>query len=150
MGGISVIIWIILHLILGISVVAGNSDLAWGVEAEGDDEGDDDTDEEKCDNRIIGEPPKNDFDTLPWAKTMAMVEMEVEAFPTTDTKSIDCSSLADVKQQNIHLPCAEGQLPVPISFLNFKKFQKQSPGIIRFEDVKTTCLILINLLIIWH
>ena len=148
MARISFIISILLYLILGISIVAGNSDLAWGVEAEGDDEGDDDSDEEKGDNGIIVEPPKNDFDTLPWAKTMAMVEMEVEAFPTTDTKSIDSSSLADVKQQNIHLPCAEGQLPVPISFLNFKKFQKQSPGIIRFEDVKTTCLILINLLII--
>ena len=124
---------------LGISLVAGNSDLAWGVEAEGDDEGDDDSDEEKGDNGIIVEPPKNDFDTLPWAKTMAMVEMEVEAFPTTDTKSIDSSSLADVKKQSIHLPCAEGQLPVPISFPNFKKFQRQSPGIIRFEDVITTC-----------
>ena len=140
MARISVMISVLLHLILGISVVAGNSDLAWGVEAEGDDEGDDDSDEEKGDNGIIVEPPKNDFDTLPWAKTMAMVEMEVEAFPTTDTKSIDSSSLADVKKQSIHLPCAEGQLPVPISFPNFKKFQRQSPGIIRFEDVITTCI----------
>ena len=124
---------------LGISLVAGNSDLAWGVEAEGDDEGDEDSDEEKGDISIIVDSTKNDSDILSGAKTMAMVEMEVEAFPTTDTKSIDSSTLADVRQQNIHLPCAEGQLPVPISFLNFKKFQKQSPGIIRFEDVITTC-----------
>ena len=119
-------------MILGITVLTGNSDLAWGVEAEGDDEGDEDSDEEKGDISIIVDSTKNDSDILSGAKTMAMVEMEVEAFPTTITKNIDSSSLTDVKQLNIHLPCAEGQLPVPISFPSTQKFQKLSPGIIRF------------------
>ena len=112
----------------GITVTTGNSDLVWGVEAEGDDEGDDESDEEKGDDGVAIDNSKNDFDTLHGAKTVAMVEMEVEVFPCTNTTNNDSDSLTDIKRQLIALPCAEGKLPVPISNLNS---QKLSPVIIR-------------------
>ena len=103
----------------------------WGVEAEGDDEGDDESDEENGDDRTSVDTTKHDFDTRYGARKMAMVEMEGWSFPSTNTQNKDRDSLTDIKRLLIPIPCAEGQLPVPISSINS---QKHSPVIIRYSD----------------
>ena len=100
------------------------------MEAEGDDEGDDESDEEKALDIDGEEAVKNEHDTIFRAKTVAMVEMEVEGLQQNDTRDIANYSLIE-KQLTIPLPRAEGQLSVPISFPNSQKSLKLSPIIIR-------------------
>ena len=101
------------------------------MEVEGDDEGDDESDEEKAPDVEREDVIKNEHDTISRAKTVAMVEMEVEGLQHNDTKEIANYSLID-KQLTIPLPRAEGQLSVPISFPNSQKSLKLSPIIIRY------------------
>ena len=100
------------------------------MEAEGDDEGDDESDEEKGSNGQGEDTIKNEFDTLCRAKTVAMVEMEVEGLQKNDNKD-NANCLLTDKPLTIPLPRAEGQLSVPISFPNSQKSLKLSPIIIR-------------------
>ena len=99
------------------------------MEDEGDDEGDDESDEEKGFDGQGEEGIKNDTVAISRAKTVAMVEMEVEEFRKIDIKDTSWS-LTD-KQVINPLPRAEGQLSVPISFSNSQKLLKLSPVIIR-------------------
>ena len=102
--------------------------MAWGAAAEGDDEGDDESDEEKAPDVDGEDAVKNDHDTISRAKTVAMVEMEVEGLQQNYTKDIANYSRID-KKLTLPLPRAEGQLSVPI----FPKSLKLSPIILRYN-----------------
>ena len=109
--------------------------MAWGEEAEGDDEGEDESDVEKENIGQENEIVNDGFDPISKPKTLAMVEMEVEG-PHRDITNKDAKWLLNEKQLTAHLlPNTETieNVPWPIQFSSSKnkKQSKPSPVILR-------------------
>ena len=100
-----------------------------GVENEGDDEGDDESDEAKGVVEQGKVAVENDCVATSRAKTMAMVEMEVEELSKLKVKDTSCLSIEKAAINPISR--VNGQLSVPITFSNSQKLPKLSPVIIR-------------------
>ena len=98
------------------------------MEDEGDDEGDDESDDERGLDDKGDESLNNDLAVISRAKTVAMVEMEVEELSKLKVKEPSCLSIEKAALNPISR--VNGQLSVPITFSNSQKLPKLSNHII--------------------